>query len=157
MATLASIAAHHFEAEDAMYRTTLPVALLIAVLLVPPFPAASPVLPGADPTSADAKPDDVNAGKSGVRGAPKTSPAPPAGGAAPAKVVMPARSGESVNVNSADVKALMTLDGVGRRVAERIVEYRKTHGPFKKPEELRRVEGIGAGLFERNRERIVVK
>jgi competence protein ComEA len=76
----------------------------------------------------------------------------------------PARNGRAavqapdrVNINTADVKTLMTLDGVGRRVAERIVEYRQTHGPFKKPEEIRRVEGIGAGLWERNRARIVVE
>ncbi len=62
-----------------------------------------------------------------------------------------------VNINTADVPTLMTLDGIGRRVAERIVEYRQTHGPFKKPEEIRRVEGVGAGLWQRNRERIVVE
>jgi competence protein ComEA len=61
-----------------------------------------------------------------------------------------------VNINTADVKTLMTLEGVGRRVAERIVEYRQAHGPFKRPEEIRRVEGIGAGLWEKNRARIVV-
>jgi competence protein ComEA len=65
--------------------------------------------------------------------------------------------GEKVNINTADVKALMRLSGIGRSVAERIVQYRDTNGPFKKPEELRKVEGVGAGLWERNRERIVVK
>jgi len=63
----------------------------------------------------------------------------------------------AVNINTADVKSLMTLDGVGRKVAEKIVEYRQAHGPFAKPEDVRKVEGIGGGLFERNRERIVVK
>ena len=63
----------------------------------------------------------------------------------------------SVNINTADVKELMKLEGVSRRVAEKIVEYRDTHGPFKKPEELRKVEGVGNGLWERNRTRIVTK
>jgi competence protein ComEA len=62
-----------------------------------------------------------------------------------------------VNINTAGVKELMTLDGVGQKVAEKVVEYRTAHGPFKKPEEIRKVQGIGAGLFEKNRERIVVK
>jgi len=62
-----------------------------------------------------------------------------------------------VNINTADVKELMKLEGFGRRVAEKIVEYRDTHGPFKKPEELRKVEGVGSGLWERNRARIVIK
>jgi competence protein ComEA len=66
-------------------------------------------------------------------------------------------SGDKVNINTADVKELMKLSGVGRSVAERIVQYRDAHGPFKKPEELRKVEGVGAGLWERNRERVVVR
>src|SRR5436853_150714 len=63
----------------------------------------------------------------------------------------------AININTADVKSLMTLDGVGRKVAEKIVEYREAHGPFKKPDDVRKVDGIGGGLWERNRERIVVK
>jgi competence protein ComEA len=62
-----------------------------------------------------------------------------------------------ININTADVKELMKLEGVSRRVAEKIVEYRDTHGSFKKPEELRKVEGIGNGLWEKNRTRIVIK
>ena len=69
----------------------------------------------------------------------------------------PMAVGSPVNINTADVKELMKLDGVGRHVAEKIVEYRDSHGPFKKPEELRKVEGIGSGLWERNRTRIVIK
>jgi len=68
-----------------------------------------------------------------------------------------APDGAPVNINAADVKELMKLEGVNRRVAEKIVEYRDTHGPFKKPEELRKVEGVGNGLWERNRTRIVIK
>ena len=62
-----------------------------------------------------------------------------------------------VNINTAGVKQLMTLEGVGQKVAEKIVEHRTAHGPFKKPEEIRKVQGIGASLWEKNRERIVVK
>jgi competence protein ComEA len=63
----------------------------------------------------------------------------------------------AININTADVKELMKLEGVGRRVAEKIIEYREHHGVFQKPEEIRRVEGIGSGLWERNRARIVVE
>lgn len=76
-------------------------------------------------------------------------------GGAEVKASVPA--GDKVNINTADVKELMKLSGVGRSVAERIVQYRDAHGAFKKAEELRKVEGVGAGLWERNRERIVVK
>jgi competence protein ComEA len=51
----------------------------------------------------------------------------------------------------------MTLEGVGRKVAEKIVDHRKTHGPFTRPDQLRKVEGVGPDLWERNRERVVVK
>lgn len=64
---------------------------------------------------------------------------------------------DKVNINTASAKELQKLDGVGRAVAERIVHYREEHGPFKRAEDLRKVEGIGAGLWERNRDRIVVK
>lgn len=65
--------------------------------------------------------------------------------------------GEKVNINTASVTDLMTLNGVGKKVAEKIVEYRQEHGLFKKPEEIRKVEGIGGGLWERNKDRIVIK
>jgi len=64
---------------------------------------------------------------------------------------------EKININTASVKELQKLEGIGRGVAQRIVEYREAHGPFKRGEDLRKVEGVGAATFERNRERIVVK
>src|SRR5262245_2385575 len=136
-----------------MHWSTLLVALLTALLLIaPPFPA---VPSDADVTNRA----DANAGddRHGDPGAPKASPVKPDAHAKPARIVAPAKASDRVNVNTADVKQLMTLDGVGHRVAERIVEYRKANGPFKKPEDLRRVEGVGAGLLDRNRERIAVK
>lgn len=62
-----------------------------------------------------------------------------------------------INVNTAGVKELMSLKGVGQKVAERIVEYREANGPFKKVDDLKKVEGVGPGLLDRNRERIVTK
>lgn len=89
-----------------------------------------------------------------VFGVPAAAPAaPPQGQESHAAV----ESAEKININTADVKQLMSLNGIGRRVAEKIVDYRTTHGPFKKPEEIRRVDGVGAGLWERNRARIVVE
>jgi competence ComEA-like helix-hairpin-helix protein len=75
----------------------------------------------------------------------------------PAATTTPASDKTPVNINTADVKELMKLDGVSRKVAEKIVEYRDAHGQFKKPDELRKVEGVGNGLWERNRTRIVVR
>src|SRR2546426_6257541 len=41
-------------------------------------------------------------------------------------------SGEKVNINTAGVDELVTLPGIGKAYAARIVEYRQKNGPFKK-------------------------
>ena len=75
----------------------------------------------------------------------------------PATVSTTVGSDAKVNINTASAKELMALNGIGAKVAERIVAYREANGPFKKAEDLKKVEGIGKGLLERNRERIVTK
>jgi competence protein ComEA len=81
-------------------------------------------------------------------------PPAPAAAKAPGKAQMePAR----VNINTATVQELMTLSGVGRAIAERIVQHRQSQGRFQAPDDLRKVQGVGGGLLERNRDRIVVK
>ncbi len=62
-----------------------------------------------------------------------------------------------VNINTASKSELMKLKGVGREVAEKIIEYREQSGPFKTPEAIRKVKGVGKGIWEANREAIVVK
>jgi competence protein ComEA len=86
-----------------------------------------------------------------------SSPLPMSVTAAPAESPRTAAVEAKVNINTADVKELMKLSGVGRGLAEKIVQYRDAHGPFKKAGDLRKVEGVGDGLLEKNRERIVVK
>jgi competence protein ComEA len=53
-----------------------------------------------------------------------------------------------VNVNSADTSQLALLPRVGPSVAQRIVDYRKQNGPFKKLEDLMLVQGIGEKTFQ---------
>jgi competence protein ComEA len=81
-----------------------------------------------------------------------------AGGAAgaqdkPAKVRVDAK----VNINEASKSELMKLGGVGPGGAQKIIEYREAHGPFKKAQDLEKVDGIGKGVLEKNSGRITVK
>jgi len=55
----------------------------------------------------------------------------------------------AVNLNTATVDQLTALPGLGERMAQRIVEYRQKNGPFKKPEDLMNVKGIGEKNFLR--------
>ena len=54
-----------------------------------------------------------------------------------------------VNINTATASQLAMLPGVGASSAQRIVEYRTEHGPFKKAADLLQVKGVGAKTFER--------
>lgn len=49
-----------------------------------------------------------------------------------------------VNVNTADAETISAeLKGIGLSKAQAIVEYRSKHGPFKSPDDLALVKGIG--------------
>jgi competence protein ComEA len=62
-----------------------------------------------------------------------------------------------VNVNTANAEAISeALQGVGLSKAKAIVEYRPKHGPFKAPEDLSLVKGIGERTVELNRDDILV-
>ena len=49
----------------------------------------------------------------------------------------------SLPVNTADTDTLQTLPGIGEYLAGQILQYRAEHGPFRYPEDLLRVPGIG--------------
>ena len=62
-----------------------------------------------------------------------------------------------VDINTANAETLSAeLDGVGMSKAKAIVEYREKHGPFKNPEDLSLVKGIGDRTVELNRANIRV-
>ena len=51
-----------------------------------------------------------------------------------------------VNINIASKEELMTLNGVGEKIADKILEYRNQH-PFQSIDELLNIEGIGEKTF----------
>ena len=52
-------------------------------------------------------------------------------------------STEQININTASFEQLQTLPGIGAVLAQRIIDYRETHGPFEKVADLTLVEDIG--------------
>jgi len=61
-----------------------------------------------------------------------------------------------VNLNSASFEQLCSLDGIGEVLAQRIIDYRKSHGGFKKIEEIMDVSGIAEKKFAGIKDRITV-
>ncbi|OKL47461.1 hypothetical protein BSR28_02840 [Boudabousia liubingyangii] len=54
-----------------------------------------------------------------------------------------------LRINHANAQQLQELPGIGPALAQRILEYRKTHGPFKRLSELSQVKGISVRTLER--------
>ena len=62
-----------------------------------------------------------------------------------------------ININKASAEELSQLKGVGEKYAAKIIEFREKNGPFKTPEDITKVPGIGAKTFELNKDRIAVE
>lgn len=57
------------------------------------------------------------------------------------------KTGQLININTASVKELDALPGIGPTYAERIVKYRESNGVFKTTRDIVKVKGIGEGTF----------
>jgi len=53
-----------------------------------------------------------------------------------------------IDVNKASAEEFAQLPGIGPTLAERIVTFRKRHGPFRRVEDLLAIEGIGYGKWK---------
>jgi competence protein ComEA len=66
------------------------------------------------------------------------------------------RKNGPIMINRATVKDFESLDGIGPVLANRIVSYRKTNGPFAAVEDLLKVPGIGQSKFAQFKEKLRV-
>jgi competence protein ComEA len=64
---------------------------------------------------------------------------------------------DKININTASAEELTRLKGIGPSHAAKIVAYREENGPFKTPEDVIKVPGIGQKTFDNNAELILVE
>ena len=61
-----------------------------------------------------------------------------------------------VNINTADLATLETLNGIGPSKGQAIIDYRTQHGPFAKIEDIMNVSGIGTATYNNIKNSITV-
>lgn len=81
------------------------------------------------------------------------APTPPVPSAAP-PVQAPAPAKGLIDINTASASRLDELPGIGPGKAKAIVEHRQEKGPFRTPEELKNVKGIGQKTYDGLKDRI---
>ncbi|MEA5651548.1 MAG: helix-hairpin-helix domain-containing protein [Cutibacterium granulosum] len=135
---------------------------------------AQPVCDGCQlliPASGNGKviaPSGVQGGGGSPGGQPAPSGAPGGSGALAGAAAAPGvvngaaaqgapASGEQVDLNTATVEQLQTIDGVGPVMAERIFTWRQEHGRFTSVDELQEIDGIGPKKFAKLKDRVRVQ
>lgn len=63
---------------------------------------------------------------------------------------------QKVNINTATIKELDSLPGIGPTMAKRIDEYRQSKGTFTSIEDIKHVKGISDGVFKKLRDKITI-
>lgn len=66
-------------------------------------------------------------------------------------------SSGKININTATIDELKTLDGIGESTAAKIIRYRNENKKFNNIEELKNVSGIGDSKFNAIKDEIVVR
>ncbi len=56
---------------------------------------------------------------------------------------------EKIDINKATIKELQHLDGIGKTLANKIIEYRTLNGSFHDIKDIMKINGIGKLTFEK--------
>lgn len=62
-----------------------------------------------------------------------------------------------VNINTADIKQLSLLPGIGKKKAETIIAYRDQNGDFSSVDTLVKIDGIGKKTVSKIKEYIIIE
>ena len=61
-----------------------------------------------------------------------------------------------ININTADKDKLDSLPEIGEKLADAIIAYRDEHGGFSSVDEIKEVDGIGDGIYEKIKDSITI-
>ena len=61
-----------------------------------------------------------------------------------------------ISLNQAEKDTLIDVPGIGAKLAQRIVDYRKQNGDFRNIAELKNIKGIGASKYEAVKDYFIV-
>ena len=78
-------------------------------------------------------------------------------GEEPVTTVQEEQENGRVNLNTADVSALMGIPGIGEAKAKSIIAYREENGKFQSAEDVMNITGIKEGLYSKMKDYITVK
>ncbi len=62
-----------------------------------------------------------------------------------------------VDLNSADRDLLISVPGIGTKLAQRIIDYRQERGGFKDIEDLKNIKGITNYRYEKIKDSFIIK
>lgn len=63
---------------------------------------------------------------------------------------------QKISINQATAEELTSLPGIGESKAQSIIQYREEHGGFQKIEDLKKIQGIKDGVFNKIADYIVL-
>lgn len=110
---------------------------------------AEPAADAPAPLALFAVPDSIGAGPEADLSAPAVAEAEVEAAAAPRRTTKPPPA--PTNINTASEQDLQRLPRIGPALAARIVEHRRVNGPFRHPDEIVEVRGIGEKTLEKLR------
>lgn len=61
-----------------------------------------------------------------------------------------------ININTSSASELQSLNGIGEKKAEKIIQFREENGSFKTIEDLKKVDGIGEKTFDSLKSQITI-
>ena len=61
-----------------------------------------------------------------------------------------------ININTASISELISLPSIGEKRAQKIIEYRENIGDFKNAGDIKKVKGIGEGIYTKIKDMIEI-